>query len=218
MIPEKLQGEKAFRIEKESVQALLEELNKRFTEEERTVQISIELEGVEINGVISGVYGNTLVSHRVGKRKPKYEAEHWLKHLLLLEAGEGIKQSIFLSKEDAEIETLTLSSAKITKNPLQELLKWFSQENNLLDKVAFFVESSKRYAGKYLEEEDKAVAVSAARSVWEDDQYTFSAESVDYFNHVIWRNKDPLAQNAFHENALLFWEPFLKAVSEGDNE
>ncbi|MBD3615835.1 MAG: exodeoxyribonuclease V subunit gamma [Gracilimonas sp.] len=218
MIPEKLQGEKAFRIEKESIQALLEELNIRFTEEERSVKISIELEGIEINGIIGGVYGNTLVSHRVGKRKPKYEAEHWLKHLLLLEAGEDIEQSLFLSKEDVEIETLTLSSANITKNPLRELLQWFNRENELLDKVAFFVESSKKYAGKYLEDEDKADAVNAARSVWEDDQYTFSAESVDYFNHVIWRNKDPLAQNAFHENALLFWEPFLKAVSEGEDE
>ncbi|MEX2603463.1 MAG: exodeoxyribonuclease V subunit gamma [Gracilimonas sp.] len=211
MIPESLQGKKSFEHENDKIQKLRNVLNEKATEEESEKDISIQIKGVEIKGSINGIYGDTLISFRAGARRARHEVEHWLKHLLLLEAGVSITKSLYLSIDKSEVDVLELQSANITHNPLADYVEWYLSIKEFESALAFFPESSKAYASSYIDKKEKSKAIYKAKSKWEDDKFKFNAESTDFYNHTIWRYENPLLKESFHKNALTFWEPFIEA-------
>ncbi|MBO6586517.1 MAG: exodeoxyribonuclease V subunit gamma [Gracilimonas sp.] len=214
MIPEALEGDKVFNREKESVADLLKHL-KSYTEAgEHTEEISIEVAGIQLYGPIHGLYGDLLVSYRVGQRRAEHEVEHWLKHLVLLQSGYNLNRSLYLSKDGADIEVLEIRSSDIQSNPLSEYVEFFFANNPVLHKAAFFPQSSKAYADAVLDGKDPEEAVKKARAKWEVNPHKLYAEEADYYNALLWRGYDPMALGIFKENALKFWEPFLQAQRE----
>lgn len=99
IIPDKLKGEKVFESEFEVVNELIETVKNVTIGNEQSVEIDLEINGIRITGTITSVYKDVLVYFRTGKRKPAYEIEHWIKHILLLASGYSIKKSLFVSKE-----------------------------------------------------------------------------------------------------------------------
>ncbi|MDR9418932.1 exodeoxyribonuclease V subunit gamma [Gracilimonas sp.] len=218
LIPDKLKGKKVFGSALEEVSGLHQEIQKVSKAKEREINIEVKISGLTIIGKIKGIYGNALVSSRIGKRKPKYEIEHWLKHLMLLEAGYAIDRSIFISKEKDEVDILEIQSDHISKKTFKSYIEWFAGKSALPDTLVFFPETSKAYAEEWLKKKDKKEALSKAKKAWEPKpNYTF-VESNEFSNRVVWRNREPLEMEAFHENALTFWEPFIQAVEGGDHE
>lgn len=214
IIPDKLKGEKVFQGEFEQIQELHEQMRTITSEKEQIIDVELNIGGIEVAGKISGVYGDMLISSRVGKRKPKYEIGHWLKHLIALESGIPIKKGVFLSIEGNDLHSLELYSQDIPKDVLLDYLQWFLSNEPILSKTAFFPATSKSYAQKWNEEKDKERALNEARKTWEPSYKNSFVEFNDYYNQVLWRNRDPLVLDDFHDNALRFWEPFLMALGE----
>lgn len=214
MIPDKLKGEKVFQSKYDQMEKLNHELSLLTSKKEHVIDIELSLEGIEIIGKIPDIYGDTLVTSHVGKRKPKYEVGHWLKHLILLESGIPIQKSLFVSMEGSDLEVLEFHSKDIPKDVLAGYLKWFLSNKPILFKAAFFPATSKSYAQKWNDEEDKRNALYEARKTWEPSYRNTFVESNDYYNRVLWRNQDPLIRDDFHNHALQFWKPFIKACEE----
>jgi len=214
MIPDNLKGEKVFQGEFDQIQELNHRLSLLTSKKEQVIDVELNIDGIDVIGKISGMYGDILITSRVGKRKPKYEIAHWLKHLILLESGIPIQKSLFISIEDRDLETLELHSKDIPKGALSDYLKWFLSKIPIPLKAAFFPATSKSYAQKWIEGKDKSSALHEARKTWEPSYKNTFVESNDYYNRVLWRNQDPLIRDDFHNNALRFWKPFLKACEE----
>jgi len=213
LIPEKLQGEKSFQTEKESIQELVNSLENLTNAEERKEDIHINFEGKEILGTIGGIYDDVLITYRVGKRREKHEVGHWLKHLLLLENGTSISKSVFLSKDDDKVDVLEINSENIPETPLTDYLKWFFEGGSILNKAAFFPAASQAFAKNFSDESALEKAKSKAESSWQVTKFNQYGESDDYFNALLWRGYDPIEIEAFHQNSLRFWGPFLEAIS-----
>jgi exodeoxyribonuclease V gamma subunit len=214
MIPASLPGEKLFNQEKESMKLLVEALEERTSTKLESVEINFKSGERQIIGNISGISDKVLISYRVGKRRARHEIEHWLKHLLLLQNGNKIQQSLYMSVKDNKVDILNINTEKIPQNTFIELVKWYSTERLTKSDVTFFPESSKAYAAEYLKSSSRDEAIEKAKKEWVVDKYKPFAESADYYNKLIWRNDNPLNANAFHKYALLFWEPFFKSVEE----
>lgn len=214
MVPDKLKGEKVFQSEFDQILELHQQLTSMTTEEEQVIDVEMNIEGIDVVGKVTGIFGDMLVTSRIGKRKPKYEIGHWLKHLLVLESGFPIQKSVFVSKEGNDIEVFELRSGDIPNGVLQDYMNWFLSERSILSKAAFFPATSKSYAEKWNEEKDKSKSLYEARKTWEPSYKNTFVESNDYYNQALWRNQDPLIREDFHENALRFWEPFLSACGE----
>ncbi len=211
MIPEALEGEKAFNREKKITKELLDHLKSYTKAEEHIVDVSIENDGIQLYGPIHGLYDELFVSCRVGRRRAEHEVVHWLKHLILLENGYDLSKSLFLSKDGADVEILEIHSSDIWSNPLSDYVKLFASNNPVLQKAAFFPQSSKAYAEAILEGKDQQEADKKARAKWEINPHKSYAEEADFYNALLWRGYDPIASQAFKKNAVRFWEPFLKA-------
>lgn len=218
MIPDELEGEKSFLHEKEKVLELLKVVKSYTSGEAREVEIEIQTEGLEWYGTISGVYDDVLISYRVGGRRAKDEIQHWLKHLLLLENGTEIEHSFFISKSKEGVQELKISSSDIPQNLLSILLDWYSGRDSILHKTAFFPETSKTYAEELKKKGESDQALEKAYKKWEYNPSRWKyGESGDYFNSLMWRNVDPISHEAFTQNALLFWNPFLEAAKEKES-
>ena len=216
LIPEKLQGQKSFQAEQKSVEQLYDKL-KDFTEaEEREEEIRISVGDVEFYGVIDGIYGDILVSHRVGKRRAQHEVSHWLQHLLLLMNGTQINKSVFISKDKGEIEVLEIETANIAENPLSDYIDWFLKEDRALKKTAFFPESSKAFAEDFMKNGEEESAKSKARSAWEVTKFNKYGESGDFFNALMWRGYNPIESSVFQGNSKRFWDPYFRALNKGN--
>ncbi|WP_421774521.1 exodeoxyribonuclease V subunit gamma [Gracilimonas sp.] len=214
IIPEALEGEKVFNREKESVKGLLEYLKSYTKADEHTEEISIEIAGIQLYGPIQGLYDDLLISYRVGRRRADHEVEHWLKHLLLLQSGYNLNRSLYISKDGTDIEILEIRSSDIIKNPISDYVELFSANNPILHQAAFFPQSSKAYAEAILDGKEQEEAVKKARAKWEVTPHIAYAEEADYYNALLWRAYDPIESQVFKDNALQFWEPFLKAQRE----
>ncbi|MGN8224050.1 exodeoxyribonuclease V subunit gamma [Gracilimonas sp. BCB1] len=214
MIPEALEGEKVFKREKESVSGLLENLKSYTKADEHTEEISVEIDGIQLYGPIHGLYDDLLVSYRVGRRRAGHEVEHWLKHLLLLQSGYTLNRSLYISKDGSDTDILEIRSSEILSNPLSGYVRLFTSNNPVLHKSAFFPKSSKAFAEAILEGKDEEEAVKKARTKWEVTPHVSFAEEADYYNALLWRGYNPIESKVFKENALQFWEPFLKAQRE----
>ncbi|MEX2477350.1 MAG: exodeoxyribonuclease V subunit gamma [Gracilimonas sp.] len=216
-IPDKLKGRKVFDEQYQEVQTLLKEMEPFAQVEPRDVEIELDIDGIEIYGRISNVYEDVLISSRVGRRRPKDEVEHWLRHLLLLKQGVKISESIFITKEKEGIEVFDLRSENISIDGLDAYIEWFLRDDSMLTKSAFFPETSKAYAESLLQGDDELSALDEARKVWEPGYHRSRTEKNEFYSELIWRGKDPLQTKAFKENAMTFWVPFLKAIEkEGD--
>lgn len=214
MIPDKLKGEKLFEGEFDQIRKLNHQLGLLTSRKEQIIDVELSIEGRSVIGKISELYGDILVTSRVGKRKPKYEVGHWLKHLILMESGIPIQKSLFLSMEGNELEVLELHSKDIPEDTFSGYLRWFLSKEPMPVKASFFPATSKSYTQKWNEAKDKKSALNEARKTWEPSYKNTFVESNDYYNRVLWRNRDPLIRDDFHDNALKFWEPFLKACEE----
>lgn len=210
LIPQGLQGEKAFAKEKQGIDSLMEAISQQTTGTPDKQRIDVKILDRFLEGEISGLYEDTLVGYRVGKRKAVHEIEHWLKHLLLLRAGYKLRESIFLSKDKEEIQILRITSENINEGHLDRLMKWYKQGDRSKDKLAFFAESSRAFARTFHDKGDREAALKKARSEWEPSRYLYSPESENFYHQLIWRGLDPLSSTAFEECSLLFWIPFLE--------
>lgn len=216
MVPEALAGKKVFRKEKESISALIQHI-KIYTEAEESEQeVSIQIGDTSLYGTIHGLYDNLLFSYRVGQRRAEHELEHWLRHLILLESGYELQKSVHLSKDGTDVDILEIESVNIPKNPLSSYLEWFLSNSDVLQKSAFFPQSSKAYAEALFEGKDDKEGIKKARSKWEVSPHKSYAEEADYYNSLLWRGYDPIESRAFRENALKFWEPFFQAQKESE--
>lgn len=213
LIPEAMEGEKAFELEKKKMDALHQMVNEHTGGERtsETIDIEIEVEGTRITGAISGLYGDKLVLYRAGKRHEKHEIELWLKQLMLLQAAVPVSESLFISMDGSVTDVLRIPSAKVLENPLADYLCWFLEKDLLPGKLAFFQKSSKAYAGKFLETQNTEAALGEADKQWKMTQYNQWADSADFYNQLVWRHKNPLMEESFRDNAVRFWKPFWDA-------
>ena len=209
LIPEAMQGEKAFEKEVQSISVLLDSLDIYTKAEERSEELSIECNGIQLYGTVHGLFDDLLVSYRVGKRRAEHEVGHWIKHLILLYSGYDINKSLYFSKDGIDVNVLEINSADIFENPIDNYLEWFMNEDPALKKAAFFPQTSKAYAEAIFEGKEAEEAVKKANSKWKADRYNSYAEETDYFNSLVWRGYDPVDSNSFKENAVNFWKPFL---------
>lgn len=218
LIPDKLKGEKVFDHTFQQVREMKGIIHGLSAEDPTQIDIDIEIEDVLLLGRISGIHNSTLIISRIGRRKAVHEIEQWLKHLMLLEQGIPIQKSVFVSKEKTEVTIHELHTNEIPDGILKDYLKWFLSEKPVLSKAVFFPESSKKYAEVYLDKQNEEAAIYKARNEWEPSYNRTFVEANDYFNQLVWRYRDPLSTTAFRENALKFWQPFLKVQKASNAE
>lgn len=214
LLPAEMVGEKKYHSEKQEVDELITTVKEYQKGEERNIDIELETLYGTVIGNVSGVYQNKLISYRVGSRRASHEAAHWLKHLLLTACGSDVSESVFISKEKEGVEILRLNAPENPKELISDFLRWFNEESALV-KSAFFPETSRKYAKVFEKEKDLEKALEKAYRKWEyHEKYNQYAESNDYFNALLWRDRDPLALQAFQDNAAAFWLPFLATVED----
>ncbi len=216
-IPDMLKGKKVFEIEYEKTLELLNEVSRLTKEDERYFELRFTYDGVQIYGNVDGLYGNSLVLHRVGQRRESHEIEQWILHNALLAGGYPLKDSYYLSfdKHDA-IEINRINSRAIEDNYFETLLEWYLADSSLLDKLNFFPKTSKTYTEVLLKTDDEEKALNNAISAYTPNNYNKYSEGADESNKVVWRNLNPFMRSSFSKNALLFWKPYLKTLEDSN--
>lgn len=210
-ISEGYAGQKQFQQAKNLVADLIETIAKRAIGDESTHSIHVNVGGIEFSGNIGGVYNGALVLYRPGKVRPKHLVELWLKHLFLLEAGISVSKSHFIGK-DEKVEIVTVQSEDITPGILHGLVEWYWQNTQLHQKLNFFPESSKSYAECINEGKMPKEGLAKALKAW--DSFSDFCEAKDEFNQLLWRDVEPLQQDAFKNNAGRFWLPLLSVLKK----
>lgn len=218
MIPDKLQGEKNFEQEYSNTKNLIEEIRKLTSGFEKEVEVSIESGDVEIHGYINGIYENSLVVHRIGKRRAVHDIKLWILHNILLASDYPIVNSYYISVDNKEnkVETLMLESEFIDKSIFPDLIKWYTSGKKTLDKLNFFPESSKEFVTQLMKGNSEEYALSRSQTKYLGGYNSSYAEGSQYYNKLVWRGKDPTQYQAFKDNAKRFWEPFFKAVEASE--
>ncbi|MFP8488230.1 exodeoxyribonuclease V subunit gamma [Gracilimonas sp. Q87] len=214
MIPDKLQGEKNFEQEYSNTKNLIKEIRKLTSGFDKEVEVSIESGGVEIHGNINGIYENSLVVHRIGKRRAVHEVKLWIIHNILLASDYPIVNSYYISVDNKEnkVETLMLDSESIDKSIFSDLLKWYTSGKKTTDKLNFFPESSKEFVTQLMKGNSEEYALGKSHKKYLGGYNSSYAEGRQYYNKLIWKGKNPTENQAFKVNAKRFWEPFFKAV------
>ena len=216
-IPSMLKGKKAFDIEYDKPLGLLNEVSQFTKKDDQSFALRFTYKGVQIYGNVNGLYGNSLVLHRVGQRRESHEIEQWLLHNALLAGGYPIKESYYLSfDKNNAIEVNRINSRAIDENLFENLLEWYLGDSSILDKMNFFPKTSKTYTEVLLKTEDEEKALNKALAAYTPSNYNKYAEGAEESNIVVWRNLNPFMRSSFSKNALLFWKPYLKALEDSN--
>ncbi|MDZ7806797.1 MAG: exodeoxyribonuclease V subunit gamma [Gracilimonas sp.] len=147
MIPDKLQGEKVFKQELNNTKELFNEIREITSGDEVKEEVSVNYRDIEVYGSINGIYGNSLVLHRIGKRRASHEIRLWILHNILLASKYPLVNSYYISVDNKEnrVETLKLDSNTIDRSVFEDLMEWYLSDKQTLDKLNFFPETSKEF-------------------------------------------------------------------------
>lgn len=216
-IPDMLKGKRVFQKEYSKTLELRQKVAELTQQEEKTHELRFKYGEIQVYGTVNGLYGKSLVLHRVGQRRERHEIEQWILHNALLADGYPITNSFYISfNKNNSIEVNRLNTQTIKKSVFKDLLIWFVTDQPNLDKVNFFPKTSKTYTEVLLKTEDENEALNKAQNVFVPDKYNKYAEGGDEATNVIWQGFNPIGLNSFKKNALNFWEPYLKALEESN--
>jgi exonuclease V gamma subunit len=136
----------------------------------------------------------------------------WLSFNALCACYDDIKEAIFVAKDGSDLQTIRLQRPGSPKNYLHMLTKWYADLNTPAD-LNFFPASSLAYAEHLHNKKDHDYGISKAYHQFNGSDYN-RGESDSFYVHTLWKGRDPLAESGFTENALKFWNPYLRSISE----
>lgn len=217
-LPDMLKGKKVFEEECNKTELLLKQIDDLTKQDESAKEVRLNLSGVNIYGKVCGLFGNTLVLHRAGQRREKHEIEQWILHNALIANGFPVERSFFISlNKSGSVDINQINTDTIDSNVIEEVLKWYTSDKPIIDKVNFFPKTSKAYASLFLKDQDEEKAIRKARQIYTPGRFNKFAEGGDESNKLVWMNEEPFSRDSFTKNAMNFWGPYLQAV-EGSNE
>lgn len=209
LIPEGLTGDFEFEESWKNLHELDKRVEPFITEEEQTVDVDLKIGDNTLFGTISGLFGNRRVQVRTGSIRPKDLIPIWINHLILNVLDIEFKESLFVGKNTknkvVSISTEQFFSVKNAEKILEELIAWYL-ESTKKSSLCFFPESSLAYVEAMNGNKEP---LNEALKKWEGDDFSFYADSKDYYNSLIWRDENPISRKEFSENAQTFFSPLL---------
>ena len=165
------------------------------------IAFELQLAGMELRGVLSGVSAEGLLGHRLAECKAKDLLDAWVRHLVLnMLRPEGVTLLTRWFLEDKALEFRPLSEPHLV---LAELLTLYW--SGLQRPLHFPPESACAYMKK-----DRAM--DAARKAWISNRNR--GEDADAYYRLAFRGVDPL-DGEFEALAQAIFGPLLGAMKEG---
>jgi exodeoxyribonuclease V gamma subunit len=212
LIPEGIPGKKVFDDKWEEINKYRETVISFRSGERAKKEVSLNIEGMNLAGIVDDVYGNHLVHWRTGSERAKDLIKAWIQHLCLSSSDPEFEGTVLISKNKyGQIKSTHLGIIEHPLKGLKKLVDWFITAHTRKDHLCFFGESSKAFAEAEAAP-DKDPLVEAYKN-WEVIQFKPS-EGGDFYNELIWRRQNPLEQPIFGELARQFWNPLLESIKE----
>lgn len=214
LIPEGIPGKAAFKSGLSSIEELYKSVSDKYSGEPLTDQISLKIGGLEISGMVQGLFNEHIVQWRTGAERATDLIRLWINHLFLKCSSETFKTSFLITKnKDSKIITSQFGYVDNPQQLLKALINWYIKAHSSKEYLCFFPESSKAYieAGS----DPKKDPISVAYTKWEPSKSNFRAER-EFYNSLIWRGEEPIDSHAFIKMAGEFWNPLLKALGDAD--
>ncbi len=209
LIPEGIPGEKVFFSQSMEVKHFLSLLDKYRNSGPKMVQCIFQTDEVELFGNIGDLVDGRRVVWRMGRSRPKDLVGLWIEHLILASQSIDYTETLFITNEKGNVQTIQFGCPENTDQILSELLDWFLNFGSGKDSLAFFANSSFAYAQKLFQGKDEEEALKSAQSEWTSTERS-SGDDNDFYINLVWKGEDPIQSEAFKKQALMFWEPVLK--------
>lgn len=172
-----------------------------------------------VTGKLDQIYEHKQLLFRLGKIKPKYLIELWIKHLLLQTdkpPGHSGISSLYGLKKSSDIVEISLAPVDEAADLLAELLDLYWQ--GLHQPICFIPESSYAFAENVLKpDKQEAYALKKAEKKWLSNR-GYDLEGDDPYNKRLYDNAKSLNDiklvKKFKLNSKLFWSPFFASKNQ----
>ncbi len=117
-------------------------------------EVRLDVDGVQLNGWIKGIYNNSLVRYRPSKNKNKFLVNCFLEHLIWCACSESAQNTIVITLKEKNNVDCTIIRKMESQQSIDELKKWLNSfRQGLTYPLPFFpgasatwvIESSKDY-------------------------------------------------------------------------
>ncbi len=207
ILPHGKQGKVLFQRKCNEIESFMGTL-KRLQEGEvrEPIDFSIDVSGMQLNGIIGDIYSEGLLIYRYSKVKPKDFIGAWIKHLVLN----------YVAPADYPGKTLLLGKdALYVFNEVQKAQDILCELANIYicgisKPIHFFPETALEYAKATARQPHNGrAALEKAVLVWKGSLHARGESEDDYFN-ACFGNMDPL-DNEFTEISLAIFGPMLES-------
>lgn len=206
LLPHGIVGDVLLRQEAVRVERFAERLSAlRPAEGNAPVPVDLDLGPVRLRGQLTDLGPRGRFVFRLGATRVKDRMALWIHHLLLsrLAPGGVVPESRWLG-EDASLRLAPVPDADAQLRRLARL--YWTGVSRVLPLVP---DTSYAYAAAFHENGSRTAAMTAARKVWEENEYTGRGEETDPYHRLAFRDRDPLDQ----EFATLAEEVFVPLLT-----
>jgi exodeoxyribonuclease V gamma subunit len=165
------------------------------------IGVELELAGMRLHGVLTGVSAEGLLGYRLARCQPKDVLEAWIRHLVLITlAPSGIAPFTRWVLQDRVLRFVPLPDARAILEKLMALY-WTGLQRPL----RLFPQSAQAYI-------DKDASIDAARRAWLYSDHKYG-EGADPYYRLAFRGCDPL-DGEFEALAAAVFGPMKAAMEE----
>jgi exodeoxyribonuclease V gamma subunit len=218
MLPEGWTGEQEYRQQVKEVEAFGEEIQLRLNDQPLyDIEVDLEINGVRILGKLENIYQHAQINYRLGKAKPKYVTEFWIRHLLLQLAkpsGHPGKSNYF-SWDDGSFEEMYLPAIDDAETILADLMELYWQ--GLSSPLKLFCKSSYKFGEEvYNKGKDNEQGIRSAQNKWEASSFRgnyYPGEGDDPYYKLVMDGKEPFDEK-FIAIAERVWAPYFEVLNQ----
>jgi len=165
--------------------------------------IDYQIAGFQLTGVLANIHSAGQIQYRVASLKAKDQLKIWLKHLVynIIRPDSYPANSILVGNNSRLEYSRVENAAEI----LKQLLDFYWA--GLHKPLAFFSESSLRYAELIAKNQPEEQALRKAKDIWTGTDHS-RGESEDYYYKTCFGGFDPF-DDVFKATSLKIYQPIL---------
>ncbi len=192
-------------LEQNSLVELVNERVKDFiSQEEKSIDFSLEVSTIKIFGKISDLYNQERVSWKISTIKPHDLIDLWLKHLILCIENPAMESSMLIGfNEKKELIEYRFEKIFTPLEKLEDYLKIYTSEKpskyhwscipSLANKCVEFIDEPDRQS-------------SEIGKAWYSTEHVRKEDS-DFYNQLLWKDELPWQNECFMSYADIIWKP-----------
>ncbi len=201
MLPPGQLGEHSLQTIATPANAVIEEARRHARGPAETIDIDIDLDGRRVRGIVSQVYGDTVVNANFSSLKAGHKFAAWLSLLALSASHPGrpwAARVIARAKEEAEVYCLSAPEPALAREILGELIQIFDAGNR--EPLPMSSGVSEAWARAVLAgggpqvEVARAAGTNAASTPWESSHAYHTAEREQPHHKIAWGEEIPFSE------------------------